>query len=123
MKPRRAWVALALLTTIFGCQAPTEKTVPDVLLGVWKTSEPKYADRFLELKKDAIIFGTGGDTFDHYPVEGVEQTSDEGGLLYHIYYLNREGQRYTFSIYYDSKDHGVIRFKNQKTFTWTREGR
>ena len=86
-------------------------------------SEPKYADRFFELKKDAIIFGTGGDNVDTYPIASIERTRDEEGLLYNIHYLNRHRQRYTFSIYYDPTNHGVIRFKNQKHFTWTKEKR
>ncbi|MFQ5988857.1 MAG: hypothetical protein ACE5K9_02965 [Candidatus Methylomirabilales bacterium] len=116
-------MAFALLIAMVGCQSGNGKTVPDDLLGVWKTSEPKYANRFFELKKDAVIFGTGKDNADTYPVDSIEKTRDEEGLLYHIYYLNVQGQRYTFSIYYDATNHGVIRFKNQKHFTWKREGR
>jgi hypothetical protein len=123
MKSRRTLLVLVLLAMIFGCQSGSEKTVPDVLLGVWKTSEPKYADRFFELTKDTIIFGIGGDGADTYPIASVEETRDEEGLLYNIHYQNREGQQYTFSIYYDSNNHGVIRFKNQKHFTWTRKER
>lgn len=123
MKLRRALLAFALLTTMLGCTPGHEKTVPEDLLGVWTTSEPKYADRFFELAKDAIIFGTGGDDFDVYPVESVERTRDEEGLVYNIRYLNREGQPYTFSIYYDASHHGVIRLKHQKHFHWTREER
>ncbi|MFQ5801538.1 MAG: hypothetical protein ACE5JQ_01415 [Candidatus Methylomirabilales bacterium] len=121
MKSRRALLVFTLLATIVGCQPATEKTIPDDLLGVWKTSEPKYADRFFEIKKDALIFGTGGDNTDIYSVASVEQAHDDVGLLYNIHYLNLEGQQYTFSIYYAPTNDGVIRFKNQKHFTWTRE--
>ena len=122
MKLRRAFLVIALLAAMVGCESGKEKTVPDDLLGVWKTSEPRYADRFFELRKDAIIFGTGGDNADTYPVDSVEKTHDEEGLLYHIYYLNLEGEQYTFSIYHDTTNHGVIRLKNQKHFAWKKEG-
>lgn len=121
MKSRRALLALALLTAMLGCTPGHEKTVPQDLLGVWTTSEPKYADRFFELTKDAIIFGTGGDNFEVYSVESVERTRDEEGLVYNIRYLNHVGQPYAFSIYYDPSNRGVIRFKHQKHFAWTRE--
>jgi hypothetical protein len=123
MNSRQALLIFTLLAAIVGCQPATEKTIPDDLLGVWKTSEPKYADRFFELKKDAIIFATRENNTDTYSVASIEQTHDEGGVLYNIHYLNLEGQQYTFSIYYAPTNHGVIRFKNQKHFTWTRERR
>ncbi|MCZ6479433.1 MAG: hypothetical protein V3U42_06750 [candidate division NC10 bacterium] len=123
MTSTRIFIAMVLLATIMGCQSQKDNPLPANLLGVWKTSEPKYADRFFELTKDAIIFGTGGDNVDTYPIASIERTRDEEGLLYNIHYLNREGQQYTFSIYYDSTNHGVIRFKNQKHFTWTKEKR
>lgn len=121
MKLRRASLAFALLTALLGCTPGHEKTIPEDLLGVWTTSEAKYADRFFELTKDTVAFGTGGDTFDVYVVESVERTRDEDGLLYHIHYLNHEGYPYTFSIYYDPSNHGVIRFKHQKHSAWARE--
>jgi hypothetical protein len=123
MNSRQALLIFTLLATIVGCQPATEKTIPDDLLGVWKTSEPKYVDLFFELKKDAIIFATGEKNTDTYSVASVEQARDEEGLLYNIHYLNLEGQEYTFSIYYAPTNHGVIRFKNQKHFTWTKERR
>jgi len=123
MKPTWIFVAIALLATIMGCQSRKDNPVPENLLGVWKTSEPRYANRFFKLTKDAITFGTGGDNVDTYPIASIERTRDEEGLLYNIHYLIREGQQYTFSIYYDSTNHGVIHFKNQKHFTWTRERR
>ena len=123
MNSRQALFIFTLLAAIVGCQPATEKTIPDDLLGMWKTSEPEYADRFFELKKDEIIFATGENNTDTYSVASVEQAHDEGGLLYNIHYLNLEGQQDTFSIYYAPTNHGVIRIKNQKHFTWTRESR
>jgi hypothetical protein len=123
MNLRQALFIFTLLAAILGCQPATEKTIPDDLLGMWKTSEPEYADRFFELKKDEIIFATGENNTDTYSVASVEQAHDEEGILYNVHYLNLEGQQYTFSIYYAPTNHGVIRFKNQKHFTWTRERR
>jgi hypothetical protein len=76
MNSRRALLIFTLLAAIVGCQPATEKTIPDDLLGVWKTSEPKYTDRFFELKKDAIIIATGENNTDTYSVASVEQAHD-----------------------------------------------
>jgi len=59
MTPRRIVAATALLATLAGCQAQNENPVPDHLLGVWTTSAPRYADRYIEIRHDMIIFGTG----------------------------------------------------------------
>lgn len=118
-------LAFALLATIAACQAGEDKTVPDALLGVWKTSEPKYADRHFEIRKKVIMFGTGDGTPDIYPISSIHLAPQGKDVLYTISYWNRAGQQYRFSFYYDS-DPGhddVIRFENQQEITWMKEGR
>ncbi len=116
-------MAIALLTTMIGCRAESHNSAPETILGVWKTSHPKYADRFIEIKKEFIVFGTGGDSSTVHAIADVEQTGDGKDILFTITHLNHAGQRYFFSFYYDPSNHGTMRFRNQKHITWTREGR
>ncbi|MGH7424069.1 MAG: hypothetical protein ACREJ1_10410, partial [Candidatus Methylomirabilales bacterium] len=62
---------MALIATLAGCQAQKESPVPDHLLGVWTTSAPRYADRYIEIRNDMIIFGTGGDAFELHALTDV----------------------------------------------------
>ena len=120
MKLKRIFVAFAILAALFGCQSRKNTTVPDHLVGVWKTSAPKYADRNFEITKDRVIFAIGEGKVDIHPVENIEKIDKGKNILYTISYLI-EGQQYRFSLYYDPAHGGVIRFKNQKQITWRKE--
>ncbi len=128
MKSTRIFVAVTLLATVIGCQPQSQSqaansTVPEKLLGVWKTAHSKYADRFIEIKKDFVIFGQGGEKIELHALADSHETWEGKSILYSISHLNHEGQRYTFAFYYDPTDGGTIRFKNQKQIIWTKEGR
>lgn len=123
MNPSRIFVALAILATLFACQRAKTTTLPDDLVGVWKTSAPKYAGRSLEFTKDSIIFGTGEGNLDPHPIANIETIHEGNSILYTISHLNSEGQQYILSFSYDPANGGVIRLKNQKTIAWTKERR
>lgn len=116
---------LTLLSVLSGCQA--ERDVPDQLLGTWKTAAPLYADRFLEIGKEALTFGTGDGASNSYMIESVEKVNEgqEGqATLYSMYtisYTDREGQEYMLAFYHDPRKGGLIWFKNQDHLIWTKE--
>ncbi|MEE9521559.1 MAG: hypothetical protein V3W05_02010 [candidate division NC10 bacterium] len=118
----RIVLASALFATIIGCQSQTSNTVPEMLLGVWKTAHPKYADRFIEIKKDVIIFGTGGESIELHALADISESREGKLFFYTISHINHHGQRYTFTFYYDPDDGGTMRFKNQRRIIWTKEG-
>jgi hypothetical protein len=125
MKPQRVFVALSFLILFLGCQCGKKETLPDDLIGVWKTAAPFYADRFFEIKKGEIVFGTGEGGFNTNTIIYIEAEKIRGEKtsLYTIHYKDQEGEKYTFSFHYDPEMNGVIRLKNQKQFVWTRESR
>lgn len=129
MKMRRIFLVFTLLTAILGCQARNEKTVPDALVGVWKTSAPKYADRPFEITKKVIVFGTGDRKTEIYAITNVKvkkvqkKVQKHKNSLYTITYMNRAGQHYKLSFYYYPVNDGVIRFKNQQAIRWMKEER
>ncbi|MCZ6879009.1 MAG: hypothetical protein O7G29_12790 [Acidobacteria bacterium] len=114
-------VAVAIFITFLGCQHRQLSSVPEDLIGVWKTAERKYSDRYFELKKDRIIFATGGWGVTAHPIDRIEERRENGNLLYIIYYPNGPGDEIEFSFYYDPTQR-VIRFKNQEQFEWIKWG-
>jgi hypothetical protein len=104
------------------CQGGGKAAVPDELIGVWETTAPTYADRFFEITVGEVMFGTGEEKFDTYPIKKIKIEKDfkEQKAYYIIYYKNVEGQEYKFSFYYDPANQGTIRFKNQKEMVWTK---
>ena len=106
------------MTLFFGFQCGKNRTVPDDLIGVWKTSEEKYEDRFFEIDRTTITFGTGGENSDTHPITNIEV---EKGSLCTIYYKNAEGQEFKLSFTYQPAGQGEIKFKNQDQIVWTKE--
>ncbi len=111
------------LTVLSACQPAGKMAVPEELIGVWETTAPTYADRFFEIKTDEVIFSTGEETFDTYPISKMKIDKDrkEQKPLYVICYKNPAGQEYKFSFYYDPANQGTIRFKNQREMVWMRK--
>ncbi len=129
MRVERVLLLFTLLIALFfGFQCGKNKALPDHLIGVWETSDPKYADRIFEITRNELIFQTGETTFDTYSIKSIEMEKVPGGqvpggqsLLYTITYKSIEGLQYKFSLYYNPVGQGEIRFKNQDQILWTKE--
>jgi hypothetical protein len=123
MKVEKVWIIIVCLMVLFACQQGRKVVVPEDLIGVWETTSPSYADRPFEITPREVVFGTGENTFDTYPISKIKKEEDpkERKTLYIICYKNIERQEYKFSFYYDPANQGTIRFKNQKQMVWTRK--
>ena len=115
----RALIVLTFLSVLGGC--PAERDIPDQLVGTWKTAAPLYADRFLEIEKEALTFGTGDGSSDSYMIASVEKVNEDQATLYTISYTDLEGQEYMLAFYHDPRKGGLIWFKNQGHLIWTKE--
>ena len=121
MKMKLRWIIIgsAILLVAFLVFLPERPTpLPDELVGVWTTSHPKYADRYLDLTKATIIFGTGKESIDTNFISNVEKTLQDKAILYTIYFHRVGGPEDKVSFYYDPANGGIIRFKNQKHIDW-----
>ena len=94
------------------------RTLPGELVGVWSTTDTRYADRAFEIKKDSLIFQTGGTSSTMHSIRRVDVEQSDSTTLYLVDYLNNEDV-YTFSFYFDA-DSDTIRFQNQLEMVWTR---
>ncbi len=120
MKPTAFLVAVTLLIAHGGCESKND-TVPVHLIGEWQTSDPQYADRFLEFTRRGVTFGTGGYSADVYRIDNVKVSRDKGQTLYTITYVDSDLDEYKLSFYYHTSDGGVITFKNQGHLTWKKQ--
>lgn len=94
------------------------RDLPEKLHGVWETTETKYMDRYFLLDKNAIGFGTGDGKVDWYEITRVDETVQRNNILYSIEFQKNDGAVYKRFLYYNSKDGGKIRFKNQANIEW-----
>lgn len=123
MTHKRLIVVLMMLTLCFGLHCGYERTAPNELVGIWKTSAPKYADRFFKLDQDTITIGQGGDAFEIYVIKKihVKKIPEERSILYTIYYENEEVDAYKFAFYYSPENGGSIRLQYQKNIIWKKQ--
>ena len=122
MAQKRLFAVLIIFTIFFGWHCGYERIAPNELVGIWKTSAPKYVDRFFKIDQDIITIGTGGENVEIYTIKKIRTKKDptERSLLYTIYYENEEGVECKFAFYYSSENGGVIRLKNQRNIVWTK---
>jgi hypothetical protein len=120
MKSRYILLVLATFTLLLGCQFRETTVLPDELLGVWKTSAPKYKQCFFEITKDSITFANRNvsEGLDVNIISKIEKTHEEKQILYTIHYKKKKGEEYKLPFYYDPSKDGTIRFKNQKEIEW-----
>jgi hypothetical protein len=112
-------IATFALTTILPRVLSNDlKTMPAELLGVWNTTDARYADRAFEIKTDSLIFHTGDGSFTQHSIKRVNVVREDSVPLYTVDYLIGD-DLYTFSFYYD-RTPDTIRFQNQSEMKWTR---
>jgi len=118
MRTVRAALVVALVALAAGCGTQRSSALPEELVGVWRTPTPPYADRYFELRRDAVVFGTGEGTAATHPVDRVEATRQGPLLLYTVFYRDGE-QRYRWTFLYDPAGKS-IRMKNRVGIVWSK---
>ncbi len=124
MRSKGIMLALVIFSSLFGFQCEESKTVPGELIGVWRTSAPKYADCYFELTQDLIIFANEAhlEKRSVNRISGIKKTDRGEQVLYtfsyEVHFEDEEGKKGKFSFYYDPSEGGSIRFKNQPKMKW-----
>lgn len=121
MKSTGILVASVILVFLSGCGPERTKTVPDELVGIWKTSVPKYADAYIELSRTTITFGAGEAGSYVRTVSSVEKVREGGNTLYTVFYVDAQGVEYKLAFYYEPGNGGMMRWKNQRSIAWARQ--
>ena len=123
MNPRNisCVVIVALLLSLTGCQLFVPRQLPDELVGVWYTDAAAYRDRFLEIHKDAVIFGIGDEKAVAHRVVKMRKEPAGNETLYTVYSQGNDSEASVLSFYYSPGDGGTIRFKNQ-SMVWKKRG-
>ena len=122
MNVRLKWIGAVVFCIAFaGIVLPRllhNRYLPEKLHGVWQTTETKYTNRYFLLDKNAIGFGAEDGKVDWYEITRVDETVEGNKILYTIEFQQVEGAVIKKYLYYDSKNGGRIRFKNQLNIEW-----
>ena len=109
-------VIVAVAITLFNFKK--NRDIPLNLMGKWTTSAPGYQDRFIEITKETLTYGLGGDKEDVYFISSMEDSPEGNKMLYTISYKNSEGLEFTRSFYFYPGNGGTIQFKHQEHIEW-----
>jgi hypothetical protein len=111
---------LSISIFFWGCAQKGDETLPPDLVGVWKSSAPRFKYDTLQLSKEYIVFTSGEfqDFINVNFIQKVERKPERNHVFYVIHYENIHEQEYKFSFYYYPTKGGVIRLKNQMDSEW-----
>jgi hypothetical protein len=116
MALKEIFLAALIVVWIAACKPATSR-LSEELGGVWTTSEPKYAGRFLQLAGERIVFGTAEGYVSVYTITAIRESPQADGLLYTITYASEDMRDYQWSFVYD-RERAVIWFNNQQDIVW-----
>ena len=118
---KHKWTAIPVIilvaVLIFVFFPKKNKDIPENLIGQWTTSAPGYQDRFIELTKETLVYGLGGDKEDVYTISSLEKNKEGKNIVYTINFKNTE-VKFSRSFYYHPEQGGTIQFKHQEHITW-----
>jgi len=122
MNSRMFFALFIILTVLGGYSCKKEMVVPDELLGVWETLDPKYEGCYFEVTKDEISFADIERDINFFKILKIEaeEDSNEEFITYVITYADLEELDYEFPIFYFPGEEGTIRFKHQTNIVWTK---
>ena len=86
--------------------------VPRPLIGEWKTSAPKYADRTIKFDEHIVTYGIGDGETVYYKIEKIVSKQGDGGTVYTFYYKVAKGEEQTLTLTYRPDSGGSFKMKH-----------
>ncbi|HXX57576.1 MAG TPA: hypothetical protein VEI96_06210 [Thermodesulfovibrionales bacterium] len=106
---------LIIFMAVFFVSCEQHASVPTHLVGVWKTSAPKYADRYLKFTDSKLIFGVGDGKEVEHAIEKIKVKKEDNQTTYTFHYKDEEGEKWTLVLFYTDDSGGTIqqRYHNE----------
>ena len=109
---------LACCFALSACE-PKSESLPREMLGVWRSEEPRYKNRYFELRDDSVIFGTGVLQFDIHALDHVaSEANADGDRRYTIRYRTDDGETAAVEVLHHLGPEATLRFANHGE-VWT----
>jgi hypothetical protein len=101
------------LIFIFFAGCKQEVIVPPPLIGIWKTSSPQYADRYLKFTENTLTYGIGDGEKVSHNIEKIDVNQGSGETIYSFHYKDAEGDKWTLTLTYNPASDGTITLQNK----------
>jgi hypothetical protein len=104
-------LVICVAISLVGCRSNT--AVPQHLIGVWKTSEPRFANCQIEFIEGLVILGLMNGEEQYNSIQKVESVEESGrSVLYSFHYRDAEGRESKLTFLYEADSGGTIQLKN-----------
>jgi len=110
--------SLLMLPMLLAC-GTVQETLPAELLGTWTTEDPSYEDRFMQIFKDRIYFGTGQGDPSPNSIIAVSTEYQDDSAVCTIDYQEPDGDEYRLLLRYRFSE-DELQLANRSRVTWTR---
>ena len=120
----RTWLLLlltALMVLPAGCGKRRIKETPVELIGVWRTSDERYAGAYMEFTTEYLILGTVENTTVNYLLTGFVLDEEDAITEIKIYYEDAYGYELSMEVKYTIEDGGTLSDKHQRNLIWKKE--
>jgi hypothetical protein len=101
--------------------APKPQEVPRELQGTWRSQDPRYSERSLEISPITVSFGTGEGKCISGLIRHVNVEHEGADALVTIQYSGDDGEQ-TVALQYDENKQ-ALRLKNQPSVTWQKQSK
>lgn len=103
---------ILFLLVVISCQLGGGK-IPPKLTGTWKTTNPRYAGRFMKITKNEIWLGIGENQVNKYAIKKIKKENKGYKIFFCVIQCkNNAGDQFNFSFIYDSAN-TTIKFAHQ----------
>ena len=116
--PRAAIWSWLMMSMLVSCST-VQESLPAELLGTWTTEDPSYEDRFIQIFRDRIYFGTGQDEPDPNAIVAVSTEYRDDLAICTIDYREPDGDEYRLLLRYQFSE-DELRLANRARVIWTR---
>jgi hypothetical protein len=111
---KRSNIKFLILILLIGCTQAV--VVPPHLIGIWKTSSPRYEDRYLKFTENTLTYGIGNGEEVSHDIDKISVNDENDVKEYTFYYRDEEGDKCTLSLTYGHE--GTFQLQNRNDI-WT----
>ncbi len=99
---------------------PRDAEIPDGMVGLWTTTDPRYADRAFRVTKTTLTFHVGPQDSTYHDIVRVRAKKDNIATQFTVYYT-QSGLELEFPLLYVESPGPTILLPNQREMTWRKQ--
>ena len=130
MVSTRPWMPITAFVLLAGALAwwfvprPVNDTLPDAMLGAWKTANVGYSDRQIWLAAHEVAFQQGPTTRDVavHRVIRIDETAERGDTVFYRIVYDVDGSTSEWPVALVASGAKALQFVNQRDLVWTPAG-